>query len=71
MKALSIFANCEAVEPYGLKTGSDAAGLRHIYERHEVDFVNKGISRDEVTKFVMNVLERGNIVDTIGSANVY
>jgi filamentous hemagglutinin len=54
-----------------LETGSDAAGLRHIYKRHEVDFVNKGILRDEIPTVLMNALERGKIVGTNGSANVY
>ena len=54
-----------------LETGSDAAGLQHIYKRHEVDFATKGILRDEIPAVVMNALERGNIVGTNGSANVY
>lgn len=54
-----------------LETGSDAAGLQHIYKRHEVDFVNKGILRDEIPTVVMSALERGKIVGTNGSANVY
>nr|WP_152029989.1 hypothetical protein [Pseudomonas sp. LPH1] len=54
-----------------LETGSDAAGLQHIYKRHEVDFVNKGILRDEIPIVVMSALERGKIVGTNGSANVY
>lgn len=54
-----------------LETGSDAAGLQHIYKRHEVDFVNKGILRDEIPTVVMDALERGKIVGTNGSANVY
>lgn len=54
-----------------LETGSDAAGLQHIYKRHEADFVNKGILRDEIPTVVMNALERGRIVGTNGSANVY
>jgi hypothetical protein len=54
-----------------LETGSDTAGLRHIYKRHEVDFANKGISRAEVPNIIMNALEKGNIVGTNGSVNVY
>ncbi|WP_339434793.1 hypothetical protein [Pseudomonas orientalis] len=53
-----------------LEKGSDAAGLQHIYKRHEVDFVNKGISRDDISSVVMNALERGQLVGTNGSANV-
>ncbi|WP_313055874.1 hypothetical protein [Pseudomonas lopnurensis] len=54
-----------------LETGSDAAGLQHIYKRHEVDFANKGILRDDVPTIVMNALEHGKVVGTNGSANVY
>lgn len=54
-----------------LETGSDAAGLQHIYKRHEVDFMNKGISREDVPSVIMNALEEGRIVGTNGSANVY
>ncbi|MEE9453303.1 MAG: hypothetical protein V3V13_02825, partial [Paracoccaceae bacterium] len=54
-----------------LETGSDSAGLQHIYKRHEVDFANKGIPRGEVPNVIMNALERGNVVGTNGSANVY
>lgn len=53
-----------------LETGSDVAGLQHIYKRHEVDFATKGILRDDIPSVVMNALERGNIVGTNGSANV-
>lgn len=54
-----------------LETGSDAAGLQHIYKRHEVDFANKGILRDEIPTVVMNALERGEVIGVNGSANVY
>ena len=54
-----------------LEKGTDAAGLQHIYKRHEVDFVNKGISRDDIPNVVMNALERGKVVGINGSANVY
>ncbi|WP_226504475.1 hemagglutinin repeat-containing protein [Pseudomonas sp. MWU16-30317] len=54
-----------------LENGTDAAGLQHIYKRHEVDFINKGISRDDIPNVVMNALERGEVVGTNGSANVY
>ncbi|GLH50875.1 hypothetical protein E1K68_14335 [Pseudomonas sp. B2021] len=54
-----------------LEKGTDAAGLQHIYKRHEADFVNKGISRDDIPNVVMSALERGKVVGTNGSANVY
>lgn len=44
-----------------LEKGTDAAGLQHIYKRHEADFVNKGISRDDIPNVVMSVLERGKL----------
>lgn len=50
-----------------LENGSDAAGLQHIYKRHEVDFTNKGILRDEIPTVVMNALERGKIVGEKGT----
>ncbi|MBF4554934.1 DUF637 domain-containing protein [Pseudomonas sp. p50] len=54
-----------------LEKGTDAAGLQHIYKRHEADFVKKGISRDDISNVVMSALERGKVVGTNGSANVY
>ncbi|MBD3898325.1 DUF637 domain-containing protein [Halomonas sp. ML-15] len=54
-----------------LETGNDAAGLQHIYRRHEVDFSNKGVPREEISTVVMDALERGNVVGTNGSASVY
>jgi hypothetical protein len=54
-----------------LEKGTDAAGLQHIYKRHEADFVNKGISREDIPDVVMSALERGEIVGVNGSANVY
>lgn len=54
-----------------LENGTDAASLQHIYKRHEVDFINKGISRDNIPSVVMNALERGEVVGTNGSANLY
>jgi len=53
-----------------LEEGSNAAGLEHIYVRHEVDFATKGISRAEIPTVVMNALERVEIIGTSGSANV-
>ncbi|MBB4017446.1 filamentous hemagglutinin [Chelatococcus caeni] len=54
-----------------IEIGSDSAGLQHIYKRHEVDFVNKGIPREKIQTVVMNAIEQGSIVGTNGSANVY
>lgn len=54
-----------------LESGNDAAGLQHIYKRHESNFADKGISRDQIPVVVMNALERGQIVGTNGSAPVY
>lgn len=54
-----------------LEKGTDAAGLQHIYKRHEADFMSKGISRDYIQDVVMNALELGQVVGTNGSANVY
>jgi filamentous hemagglutinin len=54
-----------------LETGNDAAGLQHIYKRHEEDFISKGIPREEISTVVMNALEEGNIVGKNGTASVY
>lgn len=54
-----------------LETGNDAAGLQHIYRRHEADFASKGIPREQVPTVVMDALQQGNVVGTNGSANVY
>lgn len=52
-----------------LEKGTDAAGLQHIYKRHEADFVNEGISRDDIPNVVMSALERGKVVGANASAN--
>ncbi|MCO8161688.1 hypothetical protein NJC38_05910 [Pseudomonas sp. 21LCFQ010] len=54
-----------------MEKGTDAAGLQHIYKQHKVDLLNKGISRNDIPTIVMNALERGDIIGTNGSANVY
>jgi len=54
-----------------LEKGNNSAGLMHIYDSHEIDFINKGISHNDVPTIVMNALEKGNVVGTNGTANVY
>ena len=54
-----------------LETGNDTAGLQHIYKRHEIDFVNKGVPRDQISSVGMGALESGAVVGTNGTANFY
>lgn len=66
-----ISVDCQTAEPSGWKMVLMPPGLQHIYKRHEVDFINKGISRDNIPSVVMSALERGEVVGADGSVNVY
>ena len=45
-----------------LENGTDTAGLNHIITEHADDFLNKGITQEQIPDYVMNALENGNIV---------
>ena len=45
-----------------LENGTDTAGLNHIITEHADDFLNKGITQEQIPDYVMNVLENGKIV---------
>ena len=45
-----------------LENGTDAAGLNHIITEHADDFLNKGITQEQIPDYVMNALKNGEIV---------
>ena len=45
-----------------LENGTDTAGLNHIIAEHADDFLNKGITQEQIPDYVMNALENGKIV---------
>ena len=45
-----------------LENGTDTAGLKHIITEHADDFLNKGITQEQIPDYVMNALENGKIV---------
>ena len=45
-----------------LENGTDTAGLNHIITEHSDDFLNKGITQEQIPDYVMNALENGKIV---------
>ena len=45
-----------------LENGTDTAGLNHIITEHVDDFLNKGITQEQIPDYVMNALENGKIV---------
>ena len=45
-----------------LENGTDTAGLNHIITEHADDFLNKGITQEQIPDYIMNALENGKIV---------
>ena len=45
-----------------VRNGTDTAGLNHIITEHADDFLNKGITQEQIPDYVMNALENGKIV---------
>ena len=45
-----------------VENGTDTAGLNHIITEHADDFLNKGITQEQIPDYVMNALENGKIV---------
>lgn len=45
-----------------LENGTDTAGLNHIITEPADDFLNKGITQEQIPDYVMNALENGKIV---------
>lgn len=42
-----------------LEKGNGSAGLQHILDRHEKDFLNKGLERNDIPKIIMKALTSG------------
>ena len=45
-----------------LENGTDTVGLNHIITEHADDFLNKGITQEQIPDYIMNALENGKIV---------
>ena len=54
-----------------LEQGTDKAGLKHILQRHELEFAHKGIAKDELPKVLLDAVQQNNIVGRVGTADVY
>lgn len=50
-----------------LENGTDSAGLNHIITRHANEFLNKGITQEQIPDYIMNALENGKIVGYQGT----
>jgi hypothetical protein len=42
-----------------LETGNEKAGFKHIIDRHEKDFENQGIMKDDISDVIMQALTQG------------
>ena len=51
-----------------LETGGPKAGLQHILERHAADFMNRGISADQIPNAIMTAIKEGTLVQQVGDA---
>ena len=47
-----------------LEKGNSRAGFEHILARHESDFAAKGIHKDDLANFLLETIERGEIIGT-------
>jgi len=45
-----------------LENGTDTAGLNHIITEHADDFLNIGITQEQIPDYIMNALENGKII---------
>ena len=45
-----------------LENRTNTAGLNHIITEHADDFLNKGITQEQIPDYIMNALENGKIV---------
>ena len=46
-----------------LENGTDTAGLNHIITEHADDFLNKGITQEQIPDYVMNAHEMKDLAD--------
>jgi hypothetical protein len=53
-----------------LEQGTPRAGLQHILERHEGQFLDKGISRDQIPDLIETALTEGEVVGTQGASRL-
>ena len=45
-----------------LEKGNSKAGFKHVIERHEADFVKRGVTREEIPNLIMEAVTKGRIV---------
>ena len=45
-----------------LENGTESAGLNHIIAEHADDFLNRGITQEQIADYIMSALENGKIV---------
>lgn len=50
-----------------IESGTPSAGLGHIIKEHEIDFINKGIPKDEIPNYLMEAVRQGKKVGEQGS----
>lgn len=46
--------------------GKNAAGLKHILDKHESQFNKQGISTEEIPQYLMTAVKTGHVVDYQG-----
>jgi hypothetical protein len=53
-----------------LETGNETAGFEHILD-HEIQFFNKGLSKEELPNYIMTAASQGRIVGMQGPKPIY
>lgn len=51
-----------------LETGNSESGLKHILERHQEDFQNRGIDKNEIVNLIFQALQEGKLLGTQGKS---
>ncbi len=52
-----------------LETGNERVGFNHILKKHEKDFEKQGVTTEELSTYVMEVIKQGNIVGQQGKGS--
>lgn len=52
-----------------LEKGNQYAGLEHILNRHENDFANRGINKQEISDLIMLAISQGKVLGIQGQKN--
>ncbi|WP_206816603.1 hypothetical protein [Chroococcus sp. FPU101] len=51
-----------------LEKGNLTSGLKHILERHQEDFQNRGIAEDEIVSLIFQALQEDRLLGTQGKS---